>query len=136
MKTVDEMGSDQAVSVRFEKVITFCGQRAKVACDGRCDKAWGLHARPRVLLGDGSDPDDFAWLSDDEAGNAPADPGTYEGGHGKPIDATGADHMNKWCVRECERCEMSSPGKWGEPLVLRDFSRRYYNRTPHGRGTP
>lgn len=118
---------------RFEKLITFCGQKAKVACDGRCDKAWGLNKRPRVLLGDGSDPDDSAWLADDEIGTAPTDSGIYEGGCAKPIDATGPEHMNKWCVRECERGEMSEPGKWNEPLELRDFSRRYYNRAPHGR---
>jgi hypothetical protein len=36
--------------------------------------------------------------------------------------------MNKWCVRECERCTMSDPGKVDEPLKLRDFSKRVYNR--------
>ena len=118
---------------RFEKLITFCGQQAKVACDGRCDKAWGLNTRPRVLLDDGSNPDDFAYLSDDEAGIAPMDPGTYEHDSGKPVGAIGPEHMNKWCVRECERCEMSEPGKWDEPLALRDFSRRRYNMAPHGR---
>lgn len=113
---------------RFEKLINFCGQRAKVACDGRCDKAWGTNTRPLVLLGDGSDPDDFAWLSDDEVEDAPVDPGTYDGGHAKPVGATSAKDMNKWCVGECERCAMSSPGMWDEPLALRDFSRRYYNK--------
>ena len=120
---------------RFEKLITFCGQCAKVACDGRCDKAWGLNHRPRVMLGDGSDPDNFAWRSDEELKVAPVDPGTTEGESSKPVGATGPEHMNKWCVRECERCEMSEPGKWDEPLALRDFSRRYYNAAPHGRDT-
>jgi hypothetical protein len=121
---------------RFEKVITFFGQRAKVACDGRCDKAWGLwgpNARPRVQLGGDDDPDDYAWLADDEVGEAPIDPGTYEHDHGKPVGATGPEHMNKWCVRACERCVTSDPGKWEEPLALRDFSRRFYNRPPHTR---
>lgn len=118
---------------RFEKLITFCGQKAKVACDGRCDKAWGINARPRVQLGDGSNPDDYAWLADDEVGEAPTDPGSTEGWQGKPIGATGPEHMNKWCVRECERCEMSEPGLAHEVLELRDFSRRYYNIAPHGR---
>jgi hypothetical protein len=118
---------------RFEKLITFCGQKAKVACDGRCDKAWGIDKRPRVQLGDGSNPDDYVWLSDDEVGEAPTDPGTYAGDHAKPIGATGAEHMNKWCVRECERCEMSEPGMYHEVLELRDFSRRHYNIAPHNR---
>lgn len=118
---------------RFEKVLTYFGQRAKVACDGRCEKAWGISDRPRVLLGNGTDPDDYAWLSDAEVGDAPTDPGTYEGDHGKPVDVTGPEHMNKWCVRACERCVMSDPGKWEAPLPLPDFSRRFYNRAPHVR---
>jgi hypothetical protein len=85
------------------------------------------------MVGDGSDPDDFAWLSDDELGDAPVDPGTYEGGHAKPVGATSAEHMNKWCVRECERCAMSAPGAWSEPLALRDFAHRYFNMRPHRR---
>lgn len=116
---------------RFEKEIVFFGQRARVACDGQCSKAWGIHERPRVILSD--DPDDFAWLADSELGEAPVDPGTYEGNDAKPVDATGSRSMNKWCVRECERCVMSPPGKADKPLALRDFSRRYYNRKPHRR---
>ena len=117
-----------SASRRFEKAITFFGRRAKIACDGRCDKAWGKSERPLVLLGDGSDEDDFAWLADDEVGTAPADPGSYEGGHGKPIDAASGDDMNKWCARECERCVMSERGKADEPLTLRDFSKRLNNK--------
>ena len=121
---------------RLEKMITYVGQPAKVACDGKCDKAWGISRRPRVYLGDGNekgelDPDDFAYLSDHELGEAPADPGTYEGGHAKPRDANDAKHMNKWCVRECERSEMSDPGKHEHPLP--DLGHRYYNKGPHRR---
>jgi hypothetical protein len=118
---------------RFEKRITYFGQPAKVACDGRCDKAWGGNSRALVQLGDGTDVDDFAWLADDEMGTAPLDPGTYEGEHGKPIAAFSADDMNKWCVRECERCVMSEPGEVDEELPLRDFARRFYNKAPHTR---
>jgi hypothetical protein len=30
------------------KTITFCGQKATHACDGRCDKAWGHNSRLAV----------------------------------------------------------------------------------------
>ena len=110
---------------RFEKLITFFGQRAKVACDGLCAKAWGSDARPRVLLSNEGDGDDFAWLSDDELGAAPLDPGTTEGGDSKPLSP--AEFPNRWCVRACERCSMSRPGESHIPLNLRDFSRRFYN---------
>lgn len=105
---------------RFEKLITFCEQRAKVACDGRCEKAFGSSTRPKVQLSD--DPDDYAFLGDAEVGDAPQEPGTSEGGHLKPlIPVTNAEQMNKWCVRECERCSMSSPGEADQPLELRRF---------------
>jgi hypothetical protein len=114
------------VTKLIEKLITFCGQPAKVACDGNCGKAWGINKRPCVLLSP-TNVDDYAWLADDELGEAPADPGTREGGHAKPLVVTGPEDLNKWCVRECERCEMSPPGKSDERLGLRDFSRRLYN---------
>lgn len=113
------------MSDRLEKDITFCGQPAKIACDGNCGKAWGLNSRPRIGLS--SNVDDYAWLADDELGEAPADPGTHEGGHIKPSSVRRPEDMNKWCARECERCVMSSPGQSKEPLALRDFSRRVYN---------
>lgn len=53
------------------KTITFCGQKATHACDGRCDKAWGHNSRPTVPARKG--PDDInkwrvrecerAWIS-------------------------------------------------------------------------
>lgn len=110
---------------RFEKLITFCGQTVKVACDGQCAKAWGSNSRSRVRLSDNED--DFAWLADNELGAAPANPGTREGGEGKPTCATGPEDLNRWCVRECERMSMSEPGGCEQPLALRDFSRRLYN---------
>lgn len=97
-----------------------------VACDGRCDKAWGINGRPRVQLSP-TDEDDYAWLADSELGAALADPGTYEGGHAKPSGVVGSEGMNKWCVRECERCVTSAPGESDRPLALRDFTRRVYN---------
>ena len=101
------------------KQITFFGQPAAVACDAKCSHAWGMNSRPKKQLDNGDNPDDYVWLSDAEAGLAPADPGTYEGGHGKP--SSPVEFPNKWCVRECERCVMSEPGRYREPLALRDF---------------
>lgn len=110
---------------RFEKLVTFFGQTAKVACDGNCGKVWGINNRPCIRLS--SDEDDYAWLADDELGEAPIHSGTYEDDQAKPVSVAGPDDLNKWCARECERCVMSLPGESGEPLVLRDFSQRIYN---------
>ena len=108
-----------------ERLIQYCRQTARVGCDGNCKKAWGLSSRPKIEF-DPDEPDDYAFLADDELGEAPADPGSYEGGVGKPTSA--AEFPTKWCVRECERCEMSSPGEYEEPLQLSDFSKRLYNQ--------
>lgn len=104
--------------------ITYFGQQAVVVCDAKCGKAWGFRNRPRVEFGD--DPDDIAYLADDELGDAPADPGDYEGGHAKPTRPD--ERLNKWCVRACERLEMSKPGKANETIAARDFSRRVFNQ--------
>lgn len=102
------------------KSIRYFDQPCAVACDAKCHKAWGINNRPRVCF---DDEDDYAYLADDELGDAPADPGTYEGGQGKPQHPT--ERMNKWCVRECERSRMVGMGKCAE---LRDFSTRAYNQ--------
>lgn len=107
----------------MEKIITYFGQPCKVGCDEKCNKAWGINQRPKIMLSD--DEDDYAYLSDDELGEAPTDPGTYEGGHGKPT--TPAQAPNKWCVRECERCVKSKPSESHLPLKVRDLSERLYN---------
>lgn len=106
-----------------ESKITFVGQPAKIACDEKCDKAWGINLRPKNQLS--NDPDDYEWLSGDELGFAPVFPGIYEGGHTKPR-RPGLKH-NKWCVRECERLSMSDPGQDDHPLELEDFSIRIKN---------
>ncbi len=106
--------------------ITYFGQKCKVGCDKRCEKAWGSSERPKVhLLDPEENPDNFYWLSDKELGTAPKDPGTYEGGDAKPFHA-GA-FPNKWCVRECERCEMSRPGEWHKPFIMTNWNERVYN---------
>lgn len=102
------------------KDVTMFGQPVTLACDGNCRKAWGINSRPSVRLG--ADEDDVAWLADDELGEAPADPGTYEGGHAKPASPAG---MNKWCARECERATVEDRGR---PVKLRDFTRRLFNQ--------
>lgn len=101
--------------------IVFFGQRRVVACDRKCSKAWGINNRPRIELSD--EEDDYAYLADDELENAPIDPGTYEGGHAKPLSPD--EFPNKWCVRECERCAMDDSG--GAEPELPDLSHRYYN---------
>jgi hypothetical protein len=101
----------------LRKQITFFGQQAAVACDAKCSHAWGMNSRPKKQLSDNED--DYVYLSDAEAGPAPADPGTYEGFDGKPT--TPDEFPNRWCVRQCERCVMSMPGMYREPLPLHDF---------------
>lgn len=103
--------------------ITYFGQLTRVACDGQCLKAWGTHSRPKAQLSD--DPDDYEFLADDELPTAPADPGTAEGGQSKPASA--AAFPTRWCVRECERCALTPPGKPAASLQLPDFSRRLRN---------
>jgi len=103
----------------IQKAIVFFGRNVTVACDANCDKAWGINQRPCVQLS--ADPDDVAYIADDELGMAPEDPGTYEGGDAKPTQRpmTG-DAMNRWCVRECERHTFL-------PEPLPDLSHRLYN---------
>ena len=103
----------------YVKAIIYFGQPCALACDGNCGKAWGINNRPRVQLS--TDPDDYAFLADGELGDAPTDPGTYEGRDGKP---QGRDYLNKWCARECERSAIAD--QW-QLVELRDFSRRLYN---------
>lgn len=109
--------------IHCEAMVPYFGKPMRVACDGNCAKAWGINRRPKVQLS--ADEDDVAFLADHELPDAPADPGTYEGGFGKPADAS--HFPNKWCVRECERCYRSKPGENDLPPVLPDFARRRYN---------
>lgn len=111
------------------KNIVFFGQSVVLACDGNCGKAWGIQCRPRLQL-DPADVDDRAYLSDTELGDAPADPGTYEGDHAKP---DGPHDMNKWCARQCERAVLRDPG---EAIVLPDWSQRQLNKPSKHQPTP
>jgi len=107
----------------LEAQVGYFGQTMKVACDGNCGNAWGINARPRIQLS--ADEDNYAFLPDQELGEAPADPGTREGRDGKPLSID--EFPNKWCVRECERCSGSKPGEYDLPLAVKDFSRRVCN---------
>jgi hypothetical protein len=102
------------------KVIRWMGHWATLSCDAKCHKAWGVQTRPKVQLG--SDDDDFAWLADSELGDAPNNPGTWEGGDGKPSSPAG---MNKWCARECERSDVALTP---ENVSLPNFSARVFNQ--------
>jgi hypothetical protein len=96
-----------------------------VACDAKCDKAWGINNRPRVQLSD--DEDDYEFLADDELGAAPVDPGTYEGGHAKPDEVP--EKHNKWCARECERSVLlDGLGHGRFQPELEDFTKRVTNK--------
>lgn len=105
------------------KLITAYGGPAMMMCDARCDKAWGRDDRPRCQLSE--DEDDFAYLSDDELGEAPADPGSSEGGVRKP--ALPEDRLNRWCFRSCERCSWAGHREMQKIVELRDFSKRLCN---------
>lgn len=106
------------------KEIPLSGRSELLLCDGNCNKAWGINHRPSVRFSE-ADYDDYAFLSDSEVGSAPADPGTYEGGHAKPSESMGATRQNKWCFRECERS--ISLGDTENFRMPPDFSKRVYN---------
>ena len=102
------------------KSILWMGKDMVLACDGKCDKAWGFNTRPKNQMSE--DQDDVVYLADGELDKAPKDPGTYEGGHGKPKSP---DEMNKWCARECERSDMASSL---DRIHLADWSQRLFNQ--------
>lgn len=111
----------------LKKEIIYFGKKAVVACDGKCEKAWGINSRQKVQL-DEANEDDWCYLSDEELDIAPTDPGTYEGGDAKPVSKE--ERLNKWCSRECERCFLSSPGEYDKPISLTDlpnFNKRVFN---------
>jgi hypothetical protein len=106
-----------------KQVIAF-GEPTIIGCDAQCSKAWGINNRPRHQLSE--DHDDYAFLADGELGEAPEDPGTYEGGHAKPTHPD--ERLNKWCFRECERC---ASARAGQPLKYPNLLVRLYNIPAH-----
>lgn len=117
------LGALDAARGDGSRVIGYFGQIARVNCDRRCNKAWGISSRPRVQLS--ANEDDYEFLADNELGRAPSDPGTYEGRDAKPLSPL--QFPNRWCVRECERCAMSRPGESHLPLALPSFAKRRPN---------
>ena len=87
----------------LSKQIKYFGEDAFIACDGRCDKAWGRSTRPKGDDGIG----DRLLRPDSVLGTAPEDPGTYEGPDSKPLPHE--EKLNRWCCRECERCALLTP---------------------------
>ena len=83
--------------------IVYFGRKCYFCCDKKCDKAWGGSERPIETLS--ADIDDFEWLSDTELGDAPEISPTTEGGDNKPMK--GDEVPNRWCVRECERGQVT-----------------------------
>lgn len=114
----------------IKKEIKYFGEMVTAICDGKCGKAWGHNNRPKVYIhpeGEDGDPDDYYYLPDHELGEAPEDPGTYEGCDGKPVNDD--EMMNKWCVRECERSGTFGHNFGGEikDYPPSNFSDRVYN---------
>jgi len=108
----------------MEKIILIFGERTKVACDEKCNKAFGKDTRPKVQL-DGNDTDDYAWLADWELDEAPVNPGTRQSGQSKPVNK--AEIPNAWCVGQCERC-VKETRKFESHLQLIDFDQRVYSK--------
>jgi hypothetical protein len=71
------------------------------------------------------DDDNFAYAPDQLCDTAPSDPGTYEGGHAKPI--WDGDRLNKWCVRECERNQFAPHTNPLGPIDCDDWSKFVFN---------
>lgn len=106
--------------------ITYFGEKCLLACDAKCNKAWGVPSRPYVQLGE--EPDDVLYMSDSELGEAPIDPGTYEGGYGKPQSLE--YRHNKWCARSCERSiitKLAQGDEVAEDFELPDWSKSVRN---------
>ena len=107
----------------MQKLITYCGRKMILVCDGKCDKAWGVSSRPKIQL-DENNINDYCFLADSELETAPEDPLTYEGLNmeGKPNNEE--EKGNRWCCRECERSSIND--LLGE-IEVKDFSKRRYN---------
>lgn len=109
----------------MEKNVIYFGKKVKIFCDGKCEKAWGINGRPKIQLDENND-DDFVYLSDNELGIAPEEPGTYEGVDTKPL--SNEEKLNRWCCRECERCGMTDINI---PIEPKNFNKRVYNITKY-----
>lgn len=70
-----------------------------VGCDGRCDLAIGIE----WCDGHGNPNEVEIRRNERTLAELRADPGTGEGGEIKPFH--NIEFPNKWCVRQCERCQ-------------------------------
>jgi len=119
---IDPFGEEEWDEKDIDNIIsnvTIYGYKQTAICDGVCEKAWGISNRPKIQLSD--NPDDYMFLGDDDIVEyAPNYPRTFEGGVGKPLDR----NHNKWCYRECERCNLFKDGDKPYP---KDLSKGIYN---------
>jgi hypothetical protein len=104
------------------KVVNYHGQSCALACDARCEKAWGLSRRPEIQVS--ADPEEWAFRSDLELPIAPVHPGTTVGSEAKPRGP--GERLNRWCAEECERSLMLRVGD--AVTQLPDFSNRVRSR--------
>ena len=105
------------------KKINWFGRSCNVACDGKCDKAWGINNRQQHMLSD-HDEDDYEFLADDELGTAPERSPISEGDQNKPLPG---QEMNKWCCRECERGKIFEQREVLADTALPNFDQRVQN---------
>lgn len=115
----------------LQKDIIFFGDQCTVACDGRCDKAWGIQGRPRHRFQpEDVDPDDYVYIGDDALGTAPPPYQTEiisEGLNIKPSAVAHSDGtlLNRWCTRQCERSAIVDRG---DPVVVPDMRTPAWNK--------
>jgi len=109
----------------IKKEIRTFDKKEIVACDAKCNKAWGICQRPKKVL-DEKEPDNFYFLPDGALGKAPEDPGEYEGRCAKPTNDK--ERLNKWCVRQCERSLRMKINDNITEDFLPDFNKRVYNQ--------
>ena len=108
----------------LKKEIIYSRKKVILACDGNCNKAWGITKRKSIVI-DNEDDDDTIFLPDDELGLAPVNPGTYEGYDTKPTNPN--ELLNRWCCRECERSSIFNIDEDNINEKLKDFSKPIYN---------
>lgn len=104
--------------------ITAYGKPMLIWCDEKCNKAWGVVCRPKKQLSEIDD--DIFFIGDKDLPDAPEDPGTYEGGCAKPRND--AQKHNKWCFRQCERCESQESSDTAKFVTTTEADFEYLNQ--------
>jgi hypothetical protein len=110
------------------KSILYCGTWMVLACDGRCDKAWGIEGRAKRKLS--ADDDDYVWLGDGELGVAPGPGETaiIEEGEDRKPSATALCETDSARKRRCRPgrprwCDRSSSMPWTRRRLRRMLCR-------------